>query len=62
MLCPRCGSELAGSFGAQVGCGHCGGNWQADALTAEPRRPVGPSPDPDGSDATAHRRLDGGRR
>jgi hypothetical protein len=30
-LCPRCGSDRAVDYGAQVGCGRCGACWQADA-------------------------------
>lgn len=29
LLCPRCGSDRAVSFGAQYSCGRCGAVWQA---------------------------------
>ena len=49
-LCPRCGSDRAVDYGAQVGCGRCGACWQADAnLVVElppsrPARAVAPPP------------------
>jgi uncharacterized low-complexity protein len=57
LWCPRCGSEQSVDYGAQVGCGHCGATWQADALLAEPRRPTGPHLGP-GQRYAARRRLD----
>jgi DNA-directed RNA polymerase subunit M/transcription elongation factor TFIIS len=39
--CPRCGSELVVDYQAQLGCGHCGATWQADAsLTERPYQPA----------------------
>ncbi|HVQ90138.1 MAG TPA: hypothetical protein VMU51_03790 [Mycobacteriales bacterium] len=55
--CPRCGSERIADYGSQVGCGHCGATWQAEALVAEPRRPPEAPLDP-GRRYAARRRLD----
>jgi ribosomal protein S27AE len=35
VFCPRCGSDRIADYGAQVGCGHCGATWQAEAPVAE---------------------------
>lgn len=36
--CLRCGSDTVIDYGAHLGCGHCGANWQTDwTLTERPR-------------------------
>jgi hypothetical protein len=46
VLCPRCGSTGAVSFGAQYSCNHCGRVWQAEPPLSPRER------------HTARRRLD----
>jgi len=57
LWCPRCGSEQVADYGSQVGCGHCGATWQADAVAAGTHQPSEPPLDPQRRSA-ARRRLD----
>jgi hypothetical protein len=38
-LCPRCGSDRAVDYGAQLGCGRCGASWQPDVEVLRDARP-----------------------